>query len=69
MRNPARNPATLLKLGAAVTLVLVSLLIPAKAQAFTICQHYSDGCTICDFYGKDFTDWQGSMEWCRGGPL
>ncbi len=64
-----RNPATLLKLGAAVTLVLVSLLIPAKAQAFTVCNHYSDGCTICDFYGKDYTDYQGSVEWCTGGPV
>lgn len=32
-----RNPATLLKLGAAATLVLISLLIPAKAQSIEWC--------------------------------
>jgi hypothetical protein len=64
-----RNIVILLKIGAAATLVLVSLLTPAKAQAFTACNHYSDGCTICDFYGKDYTDYQGSIEWCTGGPV
>jgi hypothetical protein len=44
-------------------LVLLAVLIPAAAQAYTICNTYSDGCTICDFYNSQHK-WVGYAEWC-----
>ena len=42
---------------------LLALLIPVAAYAYKICNRYSDGCTICDFYGPN-GEYQGYIEWC-----
>lgn len=47
-----------------VSLLLLAVLVPIAAYAERICQTYSDGCTICDFYGPD-GEHQGSIEWCH----
>lgn len=43
---------------------LIAVLIPVAVYAYTICNTYSDGCTICDFYSAD-DDHRGSVEWCH----
>lgn len=43
---------------------LIAVLVPIAVYAYTICNTYSDGCTICDFYGADHK-YRGSMEWCN----
>jgi hypothetical protein len=49
---------------ALLVFLIAVLLVPAFVYAYTICNKYSDGCTICDFYSpKD--EWQGSIEWCN----
>jgi hypothetical protein len=45
-------------------IVLLSVLLPTIAYAYTICNHYSDGCTICDFYNAR-NEYVGYMEWCN----
>lgn len=47
-----------------ILLCLMALLVPVAVYAYTICHKYSDGCTICDFYGADGSH-RGSMEWCN----
>ena len=48
-----------------LTLVcLIALLIPVAIYAYTICNTYSDGCTICDFYSADH-EYRGYMEYCN----
>ncbi len=42
---------------------VLAFLLPAIADAYTICNTYSDGCTICDFYTSQHA-WAGSVEWC-----
>jgi hypothetical protein len=44
--------------------LIVFLLVPAFVYAYTICNKYSDGCTICDFYSSK-GEWQGYIEWCN----
>ena len=43
---------------------LIAVLVPIAVYAYTICNTYSDGCTICDFYGADHSH-RGTMEWCN----
>ena len=45
-------------------ILLVVLLLPVIAYAYKICNTYSDGCTICDFYGSD-GHYVGYIEWCN----
>lgn len=44
--------------------LLLAVLIPMAAYAYKICNTYSDGCTICDFYGPN-GEYQGYIEWCN----
>lgn len=47
-----------------LAILIAALLVPAVVYAYTICNTYSDGCTICDFYNsKD--EWVGYVEWCH----
>ncbi len=43
---------------------LLAVLLPVGAYAYTICNHYSDGCTICDFYNAK-NEYVGYVEWCN----
>ncbi|MES1245264.1 MAG: hypothetical protein ABUT39_26905 [Acidobacteriota bacterium] len=47
-------------------LIAVALLAltPVIVYAYTICNTYGDGCTICDFYNAK-GEWQGYVEWCH----
>lgn len=45
-------------------IVLLAVLLPSIADAYTICNTYRDGCTICDFYNSH-DEWIGYMEWCN----
>lgn len=47
-----------------LVIVLLALLIPVAAYAYKICNKYSDGCTICDFYGPN-GEYQGYISWCH----
>jgi hypothetical protein len=42
---------------------LAAVLSVSTATASRMCQRYSDGCTICDFYGPN-GEYQGYIEWC-----
>ena len=44
--------------------LMLALLLPVAAYAYRICNTYSDGCTICDFYGPH-GEYQGYIEWCN----
>jgi hypothetical protein len=46
-----------------VSMLLLVALIPTSADAERRCNKYSDGCTICDFYGPN-GEYQGSISWC-----
>jgi hypothetical protein len=48
----------------ALIVVLLAVLIPVAAYAYKICNKYSDGCTICDFYGPN-GEYQGYISWCH----
>lgn len=43
--------------------LLAAVLSVSTATASRMCQRYSDGCTICDFYGPN-GEYQGYIEWC-----
>jgi len=46
-------------------IVLLSVaLVPAAAFAYTVCQTYNDGCTICDMYSEK-GEYRGYIEWCH----
>ena len=47
-----------------VAVLLAVVLAPAVALARTVCNKYSDGCTICDFYNAK-NEWVGYIEWCN----
>jgi hypothetical protein len=44
--------------------ILAALVLPSAVDASTKCHTYSDGCTICDFYGPK-GEYQGYIEWCN----
>jgi hypothetical protein len=46
-----------------VSVALVVVLSASTAAASKVCKRYSDGCTICDFYGPN-GEYQGYIEWC-----
>jgi hypothetical protein len=57
-----------MKLRSRLTTVLIlaaGLFLPGVVDAAnTICNTYSDGCTICDFYNEQGR-YVGYIEWCH----